>query len=103
MTVRYTDGDGLATWRHGQPSIQMDYAPEQWHVRGIRAARFKPCPHCGGAVLARERVLEASRFGPAVIRRAECSNASCGWVYMRTGGTREEFVRAVNERSGERG
>ena len=42
-------------------------------------------------------------IGPAVIRRAECSNASCGWVYMRTGGTREEFVRAVNERSGERG
>ena len=62
-----------------------------------------PCPHCGGTVLAKERVLEASRFGPAVIRRAECSNASCGWVYMRTGGMREEFVRAVNERSGERG
>ena len=102
--VPYTDGDGLAMWRPGQTSIAMDYEPEQWRERGIRAARFKPCPHCGGAVLARERVLEASRFGPAVIRRAECGNASCGWVYMRTGGTREEFVRAVNERrSGERG
>lgn len=103
MTVRYTDGDGLATWRNDQPSIRMDYEPEQWRERGIRAARFKPCPHCGGTVIARERVLMASRFGPAVIRRAECSNASCGWVYMRTGGTREDFVRAVNERSGERG
>lgn len=97
----YTDGDGLATYRQGQPSVGMSYEPEQWRERGIRAARFRPCPHCGGAVLARERVLTASRFGPAVIRRAMCSNPACGWVYMRTGGTRDEFVRAVNERSGD--
>lgn len=101
--VPYTDGDGLATRRPGQTSLAMDYEPEQWRERGIRAARFKPCPHCGGVVIARERVLMASRFGPAVIRQAACNNIACGWVFLRTGGTRDDFVRAVNERSGKDG
>lgn len=46
------DGEKLATCRPGQYRADMDYRAEEWRKRGLRAARFAPCPHCGSAVSA---------------------------------------------------
>lgn len=89
------------TKRPGVLRAGMDYDAASWIERGIRAARFLPCPHCGSAVTARERTLLQSPIGPAVFRRAECVNPACRWSYNKEGGTREDFVRDVNRR-GER-
>lgn len=95
----HPDGEKLATYRAGQYRADMVYIVGDWREHGIRAARFAPCPHCGSAVSGRERTLTAaSRFGPKVFRHAQCSNPDCGWTYSREGGTREEFVSAVNRR-----
>lgn len=90
------------TKRPGVLRAALDYDKGYWIERGIRASRFLPCPHCGGAVLAKERTLLQSPIGPAVFRRAECSNLACRWSYSKEGGTREEFVRDVNTREGDR-
>ena len=100
--MRCTDGDNAATYRPGQWRAGMDYDGAVWRDHSIRAERFAPCPHCGSAVSGRERTLSAAhRFGPAVFRRAECTNPDCGWAYWHTGGTRDEFVQLVNRRAKE--
>ena len=86
------------TKRPGVMRAALDYDDGYWIERGIRAARFLPCPHCGSAVAARERTLLGGPIGPAVFRRAECVNPDCYWRYSQEGGTREDFVRAVNAR-----
>jgi len=77
----------------------MGYNAQDWTERGIRARRFLPCPHCGGAVSGRERIYTPPGGGlQAVFRSARCKTPGCGWRYFKHTGTREEFVAEVNRR-----
>ena len=76
------------------------YDPSEWRERGIRARRFKPCPHCGAAVTARERVWTPWHGTTSMVfREARCVNSGCGWRYFKHNGSREEFVAEANQRS----
>lgn len=86
--------------RPGQQMCSSDYRPGEFTERGIRARRFADCPHCGAAVTARERVWTPPYIGGQTrSREARCVNASCGWHYFKTGGSREDFVAEVNGRN----
>ena len=74
------------------------YRPEEWAEKGIKAKRFIPCPHCGCAVIARERRWTPRSGTQMVFREARCASDDCGWRYFQHGGSREEFVAAVNRR-----
>lgn len=84
----------------GRQVSGMLYHPEDWKEHSIRRRRFLPCPHCGSAVIGRERIWTSlySGGGQAVFREARCVNEACGWRYFKHEGTREEFVREVNRR-----
>ncbi len=84
----------------GKKTSGMFYRPEEWREKGIRARRFLPCPHCGSAVIGRERIWTSpySGGGQAVFREAKCVNDRCGWRYFKHEGSREEFVAEVNRR-----
>ena len=78
----------------------VDYRPEEWRERGIRARRFRCCPHCGAAVSARERVWTPRSGGSTMIfREARCKGEGCGWRYVKHDGSRDDFVAAVNRRA----
>lgn len=87
--------------RRGRLLCSEGYSTQQWREHGIRARRFKPCPHCGSVVAARERVWTPPYASEAklVFRDARCVNPDCQWAYHRMGGTREAFVAEVNGRS----
>lgn len=77
----------------------MFYRPDEWREKGIRARRFRPCPHCGSAVTGRERIWTSPMSGlQAIFREARCANAACGWHYFKHEGSREEFVAEANRR-----
>ena len=84
----------------GEMKSGIRYRPEEWHEKSIRTRRFRHCPHCGSAVLGRERIWTSpySGGGQAVFREAKCVNDACGWRYFKHEGTREEFVCEVNRR-----
>lgn len=83
-------------------ALGFNYNADEWREHGIKASRFKPCPHCGGAVAARERAYSPRHLSTpkVVFRSAYCVNDSCGWRYFRQGGSREAFVDEVNTRKG---
>ncbi len=86
--------------RPGKMETASDYKSEEWKDRGIRARMFRPCPHCGGAVSARERIWTPpySDAQAMIFRQARCTR-KCGWGFARMGGSREDFVAAVNRRA----
>lgn len=83
----------------GKKISGMAYKLEEWREKNIRARRFLLCPHCGSAVVGRERIW-TSPYGSvqAVFREAKCVNDRCGWRYFKHEGSREEFVAEVNRR-----
>lgn len=89
------------TDRPGRRVCSSNYRPGEFRERGVRARRFAPCPHCGAAVAARERVWTPPYAGGTsmVFREARCVNGTCGWHYFKTGGSREAFVAETNRRT----
>ena len=84
----------------GIPSARMEYIPAQWRDHGIRAARFLPCPVCGGAIAGRERRWTRVSTGEtAVFFEARCLRTGCGYRYVAHEGTRDAFVAAANRRT----
>ena len=84
----------------GKQQSGMAYRAEDWKARGIRKKRFRPCPHCGSAVVGKERIWTPPYSGApqAVFREAHCMNEACGWRYFKHEGTREEFIAETNRR-----
>lgn len=87
--------------RSGTSRCSSGYRAREWRERGIRARRFLPCPHCGSAVTAKERVWTPPYCGgeAMIFRDARCVNPDCRWAYHRMGGTRDDFVSEVNRRN----
>lgn len=86
--------------RPGYPAGCMEYIGAQWKEHAIRAARFAPCPVCGGAVAGRERRWTRLTTGEhTVFYEARCLREGCGYRYIAHEGTRGEFVAAANRRT----
>lgn len=78
----------------------MAYIPGQWRDHSIRAARFLPCPVCGGAIAGRERRWTRRSTGEStVFYEARCTAEGCGYRYIAHEGTRDGFVAAANRRT----
>ena len=78
----------------------MAYIPGQWRDHSIRAARFLPCPVCGGAIAGRERRGTGGSTGESAgFYGAGCTAEGCGYRYIAHEGTRDGFVAAANRRT----
>ena len=85
---------------YGRPAGCMEYIGAQWREHSIRAARFAPCPVCGGAVAGQERRWTRLSTGEhTVFYEARCLAEGCGYRYIAHEGTRDEFVAAANRRT----